>query len=94
MSHTKGLAEVKELPCSKARSGEGGGVRADSRTPHDCPKVSKKKCEICGQRPATVPDRERQGRPVNRICSECHRSRLAEDMKIVMAAAAKQAMSC
>jgi len=48
-------------------------------------------CEICGQRPATVPDRDRPGRPVNRVCSECHRSRLAEDMKIVMAAAAKQA---
>lgn len=53
--------------------------------------MSKKKCEICGQRPATVPDRDRPGRPVSRICSECHRSRLAGDMKIVMAAAAKQA---
>ena len=45
--------------------------------------MSTKKCEICGQRPATVPDRDRPGRPVNRICSECHRDRLAADIAAV-----------
>ena len=31
-----------------------------------------RKCERCGQRPAAVPDPERMGRPIRRICSECH----------------------
>ena len=29
-------------------------------------------CERCGKRPAAVPDPERMGRPIRRICSECH----------------------
>ena len=41
-------------------------------------------CEICGQHPATVPDRERMGRPIKRICSPCHSLRLAGDMKRIM----------
>ena len=31
-----------------------------------------RKCERCGKRPAAVPDPERMGRPIRRICSECH----------------------
>lgn len=42
--------------------------------------MSKKMCEICGKNPAEVPDRERMGRPINRICGECHAKRLKTDM--------------
>lgn len=31
-----------------------------------------RKCERCGKHPAAVPDPERMGRPIKRICSECH----------------------
>lgn len=34
--------------------------------------VMPRKCERCGKRPAAVPDPERMGRPIRRICSECH----------------------
>ena len=37
-------------------------------------------CERCGKRPAAVPDRERMGRPILRICAECHRGALALDV--------------
>jgi len=37
-------------------------------------------CERCGKRPAAVPDRERMGRPILRICAECHRGALAVDV--------------
>jgi RNA polymerase-binding transcription factor DksA len=40
----------------------------------------KKMCEICGKNPAEVPDRERKGRPINRLCLECHTKRLKTDM--------------
>lgn len=43
--------------------------------------MAKKKCEICGENPATVPDRERIGRLINRVCSTCHALRLAGDLK-------------
>jgi hypothetical protein len=46
--------------------------------------MAKKKCELCGERPATVPDRERVGRPVNSVCSSCHALRLAGDMKRIL----------
>ncbi len=42
--------------------------------------MSKKMCEICGENPATVPDRERMGRPINRVCSSCHSLRLRGDL--------------
>lgn len=45
----------------------------------------KKMCEICGEKPATVPDRERMGRPINRICSSCHSLRLVGDIKSILA---------
>lgn len=44
-----------------------------------------KLCEKCGERPATVPDRNRMGRPINRVCSECHAGFLREDLLRVMA---------
>jgi len=47
--------------------------------------MSKKKmCEVCGANPATVPDRERMGRPINRVCSSCHAARLRGDIAYIM----------
>lgn len=46
--------------------------------------MAKKMCEICGEKPATVPDRERFGRLINRVCSSCHALRLAGDMKRIL----------
>ena len=46
--------------------------------------MAKKMCEICGEKPATVPDRERMGRLINRVCSSCHALRLAGDMKRIL----------
>lgn len=46
--------------------------------------AKKKMCEICGENPATVPDRERMGRPINRLCSACHGARLRNDMRYIM----------
>jgi len=43
-------------------------------------KMANKKCEICGKNPATIPDRERIGRLINRVCSRCHALRLAGDL--------------
>ena len=46
--------------------------------------MAKKMCEICGDMQATVPDRERMGRLINRVCSSCHALRLAGDMKRIL----------
>lgn len=46
--------------------------------------MAKKLCDICGDRPATVPDRERMGRLINRVCSSCHALRLAGDMQRIL----------
>jgi hypothetical protein len=46
--------------------------------------MAKKMCEICGENPATVPDREWMGRPINRVCSSCHALRLVGDMKRIL----------
>jgi hypothetical protein len=46
--------------------------------------MAKKLCQICGKNPATVPDRERMGRLINRVCSSCHALRLADDMRIIL----------
>lgn len=40
-----------------------------------------KMCEICGLRPAAVPDRERAGDYSHRICSSCHARRLLGDIQ-------------
>ena len=52
--------------------------------------MTRKKCVICGERPATVPDRERMGRPINRLCTDCHGARLVGDMKFLQAAREKK----
>ena len=46
--------------------------------------MAKKMCEICGERPASIPDRERMGRLIHRVCSSCHALRLAGDMKRIL----------
>lgn len=48
---------------------------------------NKKLCIVCGARPPEVPDRERMGRPIKRVCLECHRARLAGDARPIIAAA-------
>jgi len=48
--------------------------------------MSRKLCEKCGERPATVPDRARMpGRMINRLCGICHGERLAGDLRGVLA---------
>lgn len=49
-----------------------------------------KLCEVCHKRPATVPDRNRTGRLINRVCSSCHRDRLAGDLRRGMTARRQQ----
>jgi len=62
-----------------------GNVVSDDRLDRERIEMAKKKklCEICGENPATVPDRERMGRLINRVCSSCHALRLAGDMKLI-----------
>ena len=52
--------------------------------------MSKKMCEICGEKPATVPDRKQVGRLINRVCSSCHSLRLASDIKKIIELAEKR----
>jgi hypothetical protein len=42
------------------------------------------KCIICRERPAQVPDRERMGRPIKRVCRQCHVVRLQQDLKQIL----------
>ncbi len=37
-------------------------------------------CIVCHRRPAEVPDRERMGRPIKRVCRPCHQERLRGDI--------------
>jgi len=46
--------------------------------------MAKKMCEICGEKLATVPDRERMGWGTNRACGSCHKLRLAGDIKRIL----------
>lgn len=42
------------------------------------------KCILCHVRPAELPDRERMGRPVKRVCRVCHGERLQADLKHIV----------
>ena len=42
-------------------------------------------CIVCGIEKAIIPDRERMGRPIKRLCLKCHRQRLKEDIQMIMA---------
>ncbi len=47
--------------------------------------MSKKRlCEICGLNPATVPDRGRPGKLINRVCGRCHGLRLKGDFQQIL----------
>jgi len=41
----------------------------------------KKLCVVCGKNEAMVPDRNRPGRPIKRVCRQCHGARLADDLR-------------
>lgn len=43
-----------------------------------------KKCELCRQNPAELPDRKRMGRPIKRICRSCHSDRLRGDLAALL----------
>ena len=43
-----------------------------------------KLCELCRKNPAAVPDRNRMGRPIKRICRACHADRLTGDLREIM----------
>ena len=43
-----------------------------------------KLCIICRQRPAEVPDREVMGRPIKKICKQCHAKRLQNDLNVIL----------
>ena len=42
--------------------------------------MPKKMCEICNKETASVPDRERMGKLINRVCRTCHAKRLTSDL--------------
>ena len=44
----------------------------------------KKLCTHCGNYPATLPDRNIQGRPIKRICENCYRVNLSNDFISVL----------
>jgi len=50
---------------------------------------TKRVCIVCKQRPPTVPDRNTMGRPINRVCSDCHAARLSGDMARILKARAE-----
>lgn len=39
-----------------------------------------KLCKLCKKRPAEIPDRNIQGRPIKSICKQCHVERIKQDM--------------
>jgi len=39
-----------------------------------------KKCIVCRVNPPTVPDRGKMGKPIKRICLQCHAKRLLGDL--------------
>ena len=43
-----------------------------------------KLCVLCHKRPAVLPDRNRMGRPISRICRECQAARLNGDLLHVL----------
>ena len=47
--------------------------------------MPRKLCTLCHKNPATLPDRERMGRPILRVCGVCHSDRLRGDMARLLA---------
>ena len=46
--------------------------------------MGKTKCILCGVGPREVPDRERMGRPIKRVCRSCHAARLRSDLDYIL----------
>jgi len=52
--------------------------------------VSKKPCIICNTRPREVPDRNcMPGRPIKKVCRECHTERIRGDLRRILDLAAE-----
>ena len=47
----------------------------------------KRKCIVCWTNDAEVPDRDQGGigRPIKKVCRECHSKRLARDLECILA---------
>jgi hypothetical protein len=45
---------------------------------------AKRLCVVCRVRPPEVPDREQMGRPVKRVCRECHAARIRGDLREIL----------
>ncbi len=43
-----------------------------------------KLCERCHKNKATIPDRNKVGRPINRICKDCHIKELQGDLTLIL----------
>lgn len=48
------------------------------------------KCVLCHVNEAQVPDRERMGRPIKRVCRACHVDRLKGDLIAIAIRANKE----
>ena len=46
--------------------------------------AKKRMCIICREHPAELPDRNAMGRPIKKVCRECHRDRLRDDLRRIM----------
>lgn len=44
----------------------------------------KKMCIVCHVNPAEIPDRNRMGSPLKRICKKCHVERLKQDFENIV----------
>lgn len=44
----------------------------------------KRMCILCGKNPAELPDRNAPGRPIKKICRECHAERLRRDLEYIV----------
>lgn len=41
-------------------------------------------CILCKENKATIPDRNRMGRPIARLCTQCHAARLIGDLEYII----------
>ncbi len=46
--------------------------------------MPEKRCILCGQRPAELPDREAYPNMRKQVCAHCHAARLAADLRAVL----------
>ena len=46
--------------------------------------MAKRMCIICRERPAELPDRNAMGRPIEKVCRQCHGDRLRGDVARVL----------